>query len=123
LDQELEIAGRRQFLHRELRIFSSVWPRTASAWKLPRAELRCDRGGNPAILDEISALENRSSLLLGHPPGLLNEVGILQHAAAEVPGAASSLLARRLMCVKPRMLRSGERPVGESVADFFPRSD
>ena len=129
LDQELEIAGGTTNSFTEsLRIFSQrVAGGTASALESSRAEaaLADAMAAIPAILDEISSIENQLCLLLGRPPGPIER----SHPSLEalmppaVPaGLPSSLLERRPdVREAEQLLRSANAQIGESVAEFFPR--
>jgi multidrug efflux system outer membrane protein len=129
LDKELEIAGRTtNSFNESLRIFSRrVEGGTASALESDRAEaaLAGAAATIPAILDEISSVENQLCLLLGRSPGPIRRSN--QSLASLLPpavpaGMPSSLLQRRPDIREAEdVLRAANAQVGESVAEFFPK--
>src|SRR6266436_1244979 len=129
LDQELEIATRTTNSFTEsLKIFSQrVAGGTASALEAARAEaaLADATAAIPAILDQISSIENQLCLLLGRIPGPIERSGPSLNAMTlpGIPaGLPSSLLERRPdVREAEQLLRSANAQIGESVAEFFPR--
>jgi len=128
LDQELEIATRTTNSFTEsLKIFGQrVAGGTASALEAARAEaaLADATAAIPAILDQISGIENQLCLLLGRTPGPIQRSGSIKAMMPpRVPaGLPSSLLERRPdVRQAEQLLRSANAQIGESVAEFFPK--
>ncbi len=128
LDHELEIARRTTNSFGEsLKIFAQrLEGGTASDLETSRAEAALDDAASavPSILNQISAMENQLSILLGRVPGPINRAGAsLVELPPEVPAGLPSALLERRPDVRQmeQLLRSANAQVGESTAEFFPK--